>query len=144
MKLINRNNKFISSIYLLLLVIFLSGCTKNVTESKNNKLSIIEGTIQSKSIDIPNDSLVTLSLSPIGKNENESITSDNFQFKTKKSGRFLAFKIRLSSEMNKLKSQLGLSARIEKDNQLIMMSDTINPIPKSASGHVSITVITSQ
>lgn len=56
----------------------------------------------------------------------------------------MAFKIRLSSEMNKLKSQLGLSARIEKDNQLIMMSDTINPIPKSASGHVSITVITSQ
>lgn len=88
MKLINRNNKFTSSIYLLLLVFFLSGCTKNLTENKNNKLSIIEGTIHSKSIDIPNDSLVTLSLSPIGKNENESITSNNFQFKTKKSGRF--------------------------------------------------------
>ncbi|MCK9790484.1 YbaY family lipoprotein, partial [Providencia rettgeri] len=93
----------------------------------------INGNIYSHSYDIPENSTITLSLTSIQQNENNAKSNLDYSLKTKSAGRSIAFTVALPEEFQSKRYTLGMSARIEKDGELIMMSNKLSPIPENMS-----------
>ncbi|EKT60585.1 YbaY family lipoprotein [Providencia rettgeri] len=93
----------------------------------------INGNVYSHSYDIPKDATVTLSLTSIQQNENNAKSNLDYSFKTQNTGRSIAFTVALPEEFQSKRYTLGMSARIEKDGELIMMSNKLSPIPENLS-----------
>ncbi|APG51794.1 TPA: YbaY family lipoprotein [Providencia stuartii] len=145
MKIMNYKQRLKTSIFSFILAFFLSGCVKKPHNLSNKENAIsLQGNIYSKNIDIPNESIITLSFSPLQQNDNENTKNDNFQFKTKEAGRTIAFSVALPPDINIRKNNLGISARVEKNNELIMMTEQISPFPKNNTDKISLTVVANQ
>lgn len=136
-----KSKKIILSLCLLILAISISGCSKNFIEQKNkNNFMQLEGHIYAKTMDIPSEATVTLSITPLLIEENTKPDSLNYQFTTKNASRTAEFKMAIPKSLYH-KGQWGISTRVEKSNQLIMMSSEITPLPEKASDKVILTVI---
>ena len=93
----------------------------------------INGNIYSHSYDIPENATITLSLTSIQQNENNAKSNLDYSFKTKSAGRSITFTVALPEEFQSKRYTLGMSARIEKDGELVMMSNKLSPIPENLS-----------
>lgn len=142
MKITIKNKNLIFLLCLLIFTTYLSGCSKHfmVHQDRNNFIEL-EGYVYAKTIDIPSDSMVTLSITPMSMVENSSAPNSDYQFITKNTGRSAEFRISVPKYLYDKTEQLGISARVEKNNELIMMSDRIIPIPKNSMEKIVLTVI---
>lgn len=136
-----KNKKLILSLCLLILAISISGCSTHFIEKRNkNDFMQLEGHIYAKTVDIPSEATVTLSITPLLTEENAKPNSLNYQFTTKNASRTAEFEMAIPKSLYH-KGQWGISTRVEKSNQLIMMSSEITPLPENASDKIILTVI---
>ncbi|MEY0232903.1 hypothetical protein [Providencia manganoxydans] len=137
-----NNRNMLLTVCVFLLVTFLSGCSKHFIEHRNkNNFIELEGYIYAKNIDIPNDAVITLSITPMLIPENSNAPSSDYQFITKDIGRSAEFRISVPKYLYEKTELFGISARVEKNNELIMMSDKITPISKNSMEKIVLTVI---
>nr|ELR5114528.1 hypothetical protein [Providencia stuartii] len=141
MKQLIKNRKLALSLCLLMLTSYLSGCsTYFMARQNSHNVTQLVGYIDSKSIDIPSESIITLSLTPMLTEENVKSRSLDYQFITKNTSRRAEFRMAVPKEFSST-NQLGISARVEKNNELIMMSNEITPISKKVLDKIVLTVI---
>ncbi|MDV5227701.1 hypothetical protein RZ760_017370 [Providencia rettgeri] len=141
MKLAIINRKLLLSLCLLMLTTYLSGCSHYFIErqNRNNTVQLV-GYIHSQTMDIPSESTVTLSITPMLTEENAKSHGLDYQLTTKNTNRRAEFQLAIPKEFFNT-NQLGISARVEKNNALIMMSNEITPIPKKTLDKIVLTVV---
>lgn len=127
--------------FLFLLFVFsLCGCNYISQQYRSLINHQLQGEIYAQS-EIPENSLVTISLHSVdGLNLVENNIS-NYQITTEESSKIINFVIYLSDEIINSPKHLELSIRIEKDGELLMMSQNITSLPKNLSEKLSIPVI---
>ncbi|EMT6576412.1 MULTISPECIES: YbaY family lipoprotein [Providencia] len=130
----NRPKKHFISLLILFITFMLSACSNNLMDYfTQNPTYHINGNIYSHSYDIPEDATITLSLTSIQQNENNAKSNLDYSFKTQNSGRSIAFTVALPEEFESKRYTLGMSARVEKEGELIMMSNKLSPVPENLS-----------
>ncbi|MEY0303474.1 hypothetical protein AB7W11_16300 [Providencia manganoxydans] len=141
MKLVIKNQRLILSLCLLMLTIYLSGCSNHpiVRQNNNNTFQLV-GHIYSKAIDIPSESIITLSLTSMLTEGDIKPHNLDYKFINQKTRRTAEFEIKVPKNFYETTEQLGISARVEKNNELLMMSDKIIPLSKKRSDNIVLTV----
>ncbi|GAB1439403.1 hypothetical protein MASR2M36_21740 [Providencia sp.] len=140
MLIIKILNKTYKSLFSLLLISTLLGCSyfpKNLFSNTKNQL---QGEIHSQSI-IPENSKITLSISPINTLASAKENLLNYQLYTKEANKVISFKIDLLDEIANKVAILGISIRVEKNGELIMMSNKITELPRNFSEKVTLPLI---
>ncbi|HBO23386.1 MULTISPECIES: YbaY family lipoprotein [unclassified Providencia] len=134
-----KNNIFL--LFIFMTTCILSGChTPLSTYFIADTAQHIKGNIYSHSIDIPENSTITLSLTSIEQNDNHAKSNIDYSFRTQSAGRSISFAIKLPEELIINQSKLGISVRIEKEGELIMMSSKIIPITENFSDNLMLLV----
>ena len=141
MKLVIKNQRLILTLCLLMLTTYLSGCSNHpiVRQNSNNTLRLV-GHIYSKAIDIPSESIITLSLTSMRAEGDIKPHNLDYKFINQKARRTAEFEIKVPKNFYETTEQLGISARVEKNNELLMMSDEIIPLSKKRSDNIVLTV----
>ncbi|MEY0177173.1 YbaY family lipoprotein [Providencia rettgeri] len=130
----NFSKKYFFLLFILFITFMLSACNSTLMSYFTHTPAYnINGNIYSHSYDIPENSTITLSLTSIQQNENNAKSNLDYSLKTKSAGRSIAFTVALPEEFQSKRYTLGMSARIEKDGELIMMSNKLSPIPENMS-----------
>ncbi|HBC7431091.1 TPA: YbaY family lipoprotein [Providencia rettgeri] len=130
----NFSKKYFISLFVLFIAFMLSACSNNLMSYFTQTPTYhINGNIYSHSYDIPENATITLSLTSIQQNENNAKSNLDYSFKTQSAGRSIAFTVALPEEFQSKRYTLGMSARVEKDGELIMMSNKLSPIPENLS-----------
>ncbi|AXH63290.1 MULTISPECIES: YbaY family lipoprotein [Providencia] len=139
------SKKHFFSLFIIFMTFMLSACSNTLMNYFTHTPTYhISGNIYSHSYDIPENAIVTLSLTSIQQNENSAKSNLDYSFKTQSTGRSIAFTVTLPEEFQSKRYTLGMSARIEKDGELIMMSNKLSPIPENLSEVVLLPVSTIQ
>ncbi|HHE6471053.1 TPA: YbaY family lipoprotein [Providencia rettgeri] len=142
---IHIQKKSLFSLFTLIITFMISACSNNLlTYFNHSPVNQINGNIYSHSIDIPENATITLSVTSIAQNENNAKSNIDYSFRTQSAGRSVTFAINLPAELRSKQHTLGMSARIEKNGELIMMSNTLSSIPENLSGTILLPVITVQ
>lgn len=139
MKLVIKNQRLILSLCLLMLTIYLSGCSNHPIVRQNNTFQLV-GHIYSKAIDIPSESIITLSLTSMRAEGDIKPHNLDYKFINQKARRTAEFEIKVPKNFYETTEQLGISARVEKNKELLMMSDKIIPLSKKRSDNIVLTV----
>lgn len=139
MLIIETLRKIYKPLFSLLLVFTLLGCSNFSKSRLINTNNQLQGEIYSQSI-IPENSEITLSISPIGTLISPKESLLNYQLHTKEANRVISFKINLRDDTVKNFSNLGISIRVEKNGELIMMSNKITNLPRSLSEKITLSV----
>ncbi len=134
----NRFNHLLRPIISLIFVSLLFGCA-NLNQNIKSKFNI-KGDVYSQSTDIPENSDITLSITKLDITHSIKNSFD-FHFKTTETNRTVSFSVNLSDELVNSSHQLDASVRIEKEGELIMMSNKIIEIPMNYSEKLSLPVI---
>ncbi|MEY0434466.1 YbaY family lipoprotein [Providencia huaxiensis] len=130
----NLPKKYFFPLFILIVTFMLSACSHTLMSYFTHTPAYhINGNIYSHSYDIPENATVTLSLTSIQPNENNAKSNLDYSFKTQNTGRSIEFAITLPEEFQSKRYAFGISARIEKDGELIMMSNKLSPIPENLS-----------
>ncbi|AKA39334.1 hypothetical protein [Yersinia ruckeri] len=109
----------------LLMAFILNGCSITQGGNSNNYAITIEGRVSSFAKDIPNNSNVIITISRKKPQSNSSLVIQEFAFLTSKSAQAHHFRFKMSDDILLSEQQVYLSARIEKEDELQMMSDNI-------------------
>ncbi|QCJ68523.1 hypothetical protein C9446_00750 [Providencia heimbachae] len=134
----NRFNHLLRPMLTLIFMSLLFGCA-NFTKNIKSKFNI-KGDVYSQSKDIPENSDITLSITNLDITHSIKSSFD-FHFKTTETNRTVSFSINLPDELVNSPHQLGASVRIEKEGELIMMSNKIIEIPINYSEKLSLPII---
>ncbi|HHR6080800.1 TPA: YbaY family lipoprotein [Providencia alcalifaciens] len=126
------------STFVLVCCLFLFACNNPVNQSRNT--FNIQGDIYSQSIDIPNDALITVSVTPINGNSYSEKSHYDYTLITRKSTRTVNFSIKLPESLLTQGHYFGLSVRVEKNGELLMMSNQITPLNRNTSERLSLKV----
>ncbi|HDN2513435.1 TPA: YbaY family lipoprotein [Providencia rettgeri] len=136
----NIRNLFKTLIFLLF-IFSLCGCNYISQQYRNMMNHPLQGEILSPS-EIPENSVVTISLSSVGALNLVENNISNYQIKIEERGKTINFVLYLDDEVINTPKPLGLSVRIEKNGELLMMSKNIVTLPQNLSEKISIPVIT--
>ncbi|MEQ4676053.1 hypothetical protein ABN063_15940 [Providencia vermicola] len=139
MLIIGTLNKIYKPLISLFFISTLLGCSylpKAIQNSSNHQL---QGVIYSPSI-IPENSEITISISPIDTLLSPTENLLNYQLRSKDADKTIDFKINLLENTAKNMEKLGISIRIEKNSELIMMSNKITKLPDNLSEKITLTV----
>lgn len=126
------------SIFILACCLFLFACKNPISQSRNT--FNIQGDIYSQSIDIPSEALITFSVTPINGNSYSEKSHYDYTFTTRKSARTVNFSINLPESLLTQGHYFGLSVRVEKKGELLMMSNQIAPLNQATSARLSLKV----
>ncbi|MEQ5127794.1 YbaY family lipoprotein [Providencia alcalifaciens] len=132
------SKSILHSIFILACCLFLFAC-KNPINNTNNTFNI-QGDIYNSSHDIPADALITLSLTPINENSYSEKSHYDYTLTTKKSARTVNFSINLPESLLTQGHYFGLSVRVEKKGELLMMSNQVTPLSQSTPTRLSLKV----
>ncbi|CNH90328.1 hypothetical protein HB976_19035 [Yersinia mollaretii] len=115
--------------YLIILIaMFLSGCTHLTESSKNQNAYYLQGNIQNFHGKIPENATITLSVTQNKIAGEKEITFREYIILNKMESRKIPFLLPLQNELSLLPNQLSVSVRVEKEGKLIMMSDKLTPL----------------
>ncbi|MEQ5185342.1 YbaY family lipoprotein [Providencia rettgeri] len=132
------SKNILHSIFILTCCLFLFAC-KNPINNTNNTFNI-QGDIYNSSHDIPADALITLSLTPINENSYSEKSHYDYTLTTRKSARTVNFSINLPESLLTQGHYFGLSVRVEKKGELLMMSNQVTPLSQSTPTRLSLKV----
>ncbi|MTC69488.1 YbaY family lipoprotein [Providencia sp. wls1914] len=132
------SKNILHSIFILACCLFLFAC-KNPINKTNNTFNI-KGDIYNSSHDIPADALITLSLTPINENSYSEKSHYDYTLTTRKSARTVNFSINLPESLLTQGHYFGLSVRVEKKGELLMMSNQVTPLSQSTPTRLSLKV----
>lgn len=132
------SKSILHSIFILACCLFLFAC-KNPINNTNNTFNI-QGDIYNSSHDIPADALITLSLTPINENSYSEKSHYDYTLTTRKSTRTVNFSINLPESLLTQGHYFGLSVRVEKKGELLMMSNQVTPLSQSTPTRLSLKV----
>lgn len=132
------SKNILHSIFILSCCLFLFAC-KNPINKTNNTFNI-QGDIYNSSHDIPADTLITLSLTPINENSYSEKSHYDYTLTTRKSARTVNFSINLPESLLTQGHYFGLSVRVEKKGELLMMSNQVTPLSQSTPARLSLRV----
>lgn len=135
---ISISKPILHSIFILACCLFLFAC-KNPINKTNNTFNI-QGDIYNSSHDIPADALITLSITPINEKSYSEKSHYDYTFTTRKSARTVNFSINLPESLLTQGHYFGLSVRVEKKGELLMMSNQIAPLNQATSARFSLKV----
>lgn len=110
---------------MLLIAFILTGCSITQGGNSNNYAITIEGKVSSPINDIPKNSNVILTVSRKKPQSNNSLVIQEFAFLTLKNAQVHHFRFKMSDDILLSEQEVYLSARIEKEDELQMMSDNI-------------------
>ncbi|CAG9406938.1 YbaY family lipoprotein [Providencia alcalifaciens] len=133
---ISRN--ILHSTFILACCLFLFSCNNPINQNRNT--FNIQGDIYSQSIDIPNEALITVSVTPINGNSYSEKSHYDYTLTTRKSARTINFSINLPESMLTQGHYFGLSVRVEKKGELLMMSNQVTPLNQSKPERLSLKV----
>lgn len=133
---ISRN--ILHSIFILACCLFLFSCNNPINQNRNG--FNIQGDVYSQSIDIPNDALITISVTPINGNSYSEKSHYDYTLTTRKSTRTVNFSINLPESLLTQGHYFGLSVRVEKKGELLMMSNQVTPLNQSTPERLSLKV----
>lgn len=140
MIIIKTLSKIYKPLFSLLFISTLLGCSyfpKNFLSSPDNQL---QGEIYSQSI-IPENSEVTLSISPVDTSASPKESLLNYQLNTNEASKVISFKLDLLEELVNNAPKLGISIRVEKKGELVMMSNKVTELPRNLSEKIKLSVI---
>ncbi|WP_392433361.1 hypothetical protein ACF3VQ_03140 [Yersinia sp. HM-2024] len=141
MKFIFKNHTHSYSYCLILLLsLILSGCTLPTSNSRNYNGDYIQGNIQSNNKIIPENVKITLSLSQNKASGEKEFTLHEYNFVTQTKSLTIPFRLQLPNELSLSSQPLNISVRVEKEGQLIMMSDKLTPLLRQSSEKLLLTV----
>lgn len=141
MKFIFKNHTHSYSYCLILLLsLVLSGCTLTTSNSRNYNGDYIQGNIQSNNKIIPENVKITLSLSQNKASGEKEFTLHEYNFVTQTKSLTIPFRLQLPNELSLSSQPLNISVRVEKEGQLIMMSDKLTPLLRQSSEKLLLTV----
>lgn len=138
MPIIAISKSILHSIFILACCLFLFACNNPINQNRNT--FNIQGDIYSQSIDIPSDALITVSVTPINGNSYSEKSHYDYTMTTRKSARTVNFSINLPEPLLTQGHYFGLSVRVEKKGELLMMSNQITPLNQSKSERFSLKV----
>ncbi|UBX50505.1 YbaY family lipoprotein [Providencia alcalifaciens] len=125
-------------IFILACCLFLFSCNNPINQNRNG--FNIQGDVYSQSIDIPNDALITISVTPINGNSYSEKSHYDYTLTTRKSTRTVNFSINLPESLLTQGHYFGLSVRVEKKGELLMMSNQVTPLNQSTPERLSLKV----
>lgn len=118
--------------YLFVLsVLILSGCTHPSDTGKDQHDNFLQGSIKSYNGKIPENATVTLSLTQSkAPGEKENILYE-YNLVTKMENLTIPFRIQLPDRLSLLSQPTKISIRVEKEGEIIMMSDALTLLPRN-------------
>lgn len=129
------------SYYLILfLSLVLSGCTLPTSNSHNYNGDYIQGNIQSNNKIIPENVKITFSLSQNKASGEKEYTLHEYSFMTQTKSLTIPFRLQLPNELSLTSQPLNISVRVEKEGELIMMSDRLTPLLRQSGEKLLLTV----
>ena len=132
------SKNILHSLFILTCCLFLFACNNPINKKENT--FNIQGDIYSQSHDIPGEALVTLSVTEINGNSYSEKSHYDYTMTTRKPSRTVNFSINLPEKISAKNRYFGLSIRIEKNGELLMMSNQITPLNKDSSDRLSLRV----
>lgn len=132
------SKNILHSLFILTCCLFLFACSNPINQKENT--FNIRGDIYSQSHDIPGEALVTLSVTEINGNSYSEKSHYDYTMTTRKPSRTVNFSINLPDKILNQNRYFGLSIRIEKNGELLMMSNQITPLNKDSSDRLSLRV----
>jgi len=142
MHFINILKKIIHLSFILAFISLLLGCNQLSKIIMLDLSHSLEGNIYSHT-NIPDNAEITLSISPLEMNISSNDTY-SYHFKTNTTNRAVYFKMNIPEHIMIIKVPLGISVRIEKNKELIMMTNKITPLPLSFSEKMLLPVLSMQ
>ncbi|MBF1996224.1 hypothetical protein [Serratia symbiotica] len=140
MNIINIKRFLKLSSSMLILNFFLCGCTHLANDTKKGEEYYLEGKIYAKKGDIPINSIATISITQNKSVGEQEFTLLEYNISVKKSSHTIPFRVSLPKDATFLTRKLNISARIENNGDLIMMSDKIIPISYQSDEPLILTV----
>ncbi|HHA0034269.1 TPA: hypothetical protein ACOEXB_000924 [Yersinia enterocolitica] len=129
------------SFYLILfLSLVLSGCTLPTDNNRNYNGDYIQGNIKSNNKIIPENVKITLSLSQNKASGEKEYTLHEYSFMTQTKSLTIPFRLQLPNELSLTSQPLNISVRVEKEGELIMMSDRLTPLLRQSGEKLLLTV----
>ncbi|WP_145932191.1 hypothetical protein [Yersinia bercovieri] len=113
---------------ILFVAVLLSGCTHLTDLSKEQNTYYLQGNIQNLNGKIPENARITLSVTQNKAAGEKELTFREYIILTKMESRKIPFRLPLQNELSSLPHQLSVSVRVEKEGELIMMSDKLTPL----------------
>lgn len=135
MLIIRTLNKIYKPLFSLLFISTLLGCSYFPKAIQNSSSYQLQGVIYSPSI-IPENSEITISISPIDTLLSPTENLLSYQLHSKNANKSIKFKINLLEKVVKNTTKLGISVRIEKNGELIMMSNKITELTDNLSEEI--------
>ncbi|APC09902.1 hypothetical protein NQ837_003712 [Providencia rettgeri] len=139
MLIIKALRKAYKSLLPILFISTLLGCSyfpKNFLSNTDHQL---QGEIYSQSI-IPENSEITLSISPIDTLASPKESLLNYQLHTNEASKVISFKLDLLEEFVNNAPNLGISIRVEKNGELILMNNKVTELPRNLSEKITLSV----
>ena len=134
-----RTNSY-SYCLVLLLSLILSGCTLPSGNSHNYNGDYVQGNIKSNNKIIPENVKITFTLSQNKSSGEKEYTLHEYNFMTQTESFTIPFRLQLPNELSLSSQPLNISVRVEKEGQLIMMSDKLTPLLRQSSEKLLLTV----
>ncbi|MGF7482457.1 hypothetical protein [Providencia sp. SP181] len=139
MSIIITLKKIYKPLFSLLFISTLLGCSYFPKVLQISSSHQLQGVIYSPSI-IPDNSEITISISPIDASLSPTENLLNYQLRSKGANKTINFEINLPEKVANSTAKLGISIRIEKNSELIMMSNKITKLPDDLSEKITLTV----
>lgn len=123
----NTRKKFYSHFFILFLALFLSGCTHLAGINGNHNGDYLQGSIQSSHRELPENATITLSITQHKASGGKERLLQEYRIVTPQRSLTIPFRLQLSNELSLSSQPLNISVRVEKEGELIMMSDKLTP-----------------
>ncbi|MGE4802343.1 hypothetical protein AB8989_18415 [Yersinia hibernica] len=136
----NTRKNFYSHCFILFLALFLSGCSHlaGITGSHNG--DYLQGNIQSSHGEIPENATITLSITQSKAAGGKELSLQEYSIVTPKESLTIPFRLQLPNELSLSSQPLNISVRVEKEGELIMMSDRLTPFLRQPGEKLILTV----
>ncbi|MGL4487411.1 MAG: hypothetical protein ACRCUG_10715 [Yersinia sp. (in: enterobacteria)] len=134
------HTNFYSYYFILLLILLLSGCGhfKGTNNSYND--NYIHGNIKSNNKKIPENVKITISISHNKVSGEKEHTLYEYSFMTHAKSITIPFLLQMPNELPSSIHPLNISVRVEKEGELIMMSDKLTPFLRQSGEKLLLTV----
>lgn len=125
---------------MLLLTLFLSGCTQFSGKIKNGKNSYLNGNIYNANEKIPENAIAIITISQGSSHGEKDKILYEYSALTQMESKNIPFNLLISNKILLSPSSKNISVRIEKEGIPIMMSDKMTHFPKKNGDKLILTV----
>ncbi|WP_145563736.1 hypothetical protein [Yersinia aldovae] len=138
--LLNTHKNFYSCCFVLFLTLVLSGCSHRNGITNNYSRDYLQGNIQSNNRIIPENVKITLSISQNKASGEKEYTLHEYSFMNQTKNFTIPFRLQMPNELSLSPQPLNISVRVEKEGELIMMSDKLTPFLRQSGERLILTV----